>query len=68
MPIFYGEKKITPGGLVISERLDKSEKETQEQYLNRIKAMKMKSAGTGIKTMLPPSIAKPEVEELEQRS
>lgn len=67
MPVFYGERKMTPGGLVIGERPDKSEKETQAQYLDRIKAMKMKSAGTGIKTMLPPSLPKPEVEELEQR-
>lgn len=61
MPVIYDEKKLTP-------IFTASQGETQAQYLDRIKAMKTKSAGTGIKTMLPPKLEKPEVEELEQRS
>lgn len=70
MPISF-DSPIYPGGLVSKVIPDKPKTqplaETQAQYLSRMKAMKIASAGTGIKTMAPPKLSKPEVEELEQR-
>lgn len=52
----------------VSEETKPQPAETQAQYISRMRALKKASAGTGIKTMLPPSLPKPEIEELEQRS
>lgn len=65
MPISYTNKSIIPKPFIVTNKLDG---ETQEEYLERMLEMKKAYVGTGIRTMLPPKLEKPEVEELPQRS
>lgn len=71
MPILYENKKLTPAFTAsIPKKENKPNSvESQAQYLSRIKAMKVASVGTGIRTGMPPptTLSKPEVEELESR-